>query len=89
MGYCQSSMAYWLHNCSFFFFFFFLAHFIAAVLIVSVSLICDSSIVATCPSIPAARFDFVCVLFVLFLLFVVVFLVSQSRTEGDGWSIAN
>ena len=40
--------------------------------IVSFSLVRESSIVANCPSIPAARFGFVCVLFVLFLLFVVV-----------------
>ena len=45
------------HSCSFFFHFF-LARFIAAVSIVSISLVRDSSIVATCPSIPAARFAF-------------------------------
>ena len=45
-------------SCFFFFFIFFLARFIAAVSIVSISLVRDSSIVATCPSIPAARFAF-------------------------------
>ena len=32
---------------------------------------------------------FVCVLFVLFLLYVVVFLMNQSRTKGEGWSTEN
>ena len=45
------------------------------IVVVSICLVCDSSIVATCPSIPAARFAFcfVCILFVLFLMLVVVF----------------
>ena len=38
--------------------------------IVSICLVCDFSIMTTCPSIPDARFAFFCVLFVLFLLFV-------------------
>ena len=37
---------------------------------------------ATCPSIQLPALLFACVLFVLFLLFVVVFLVSQGRTKG-------
>ena len=48
---------------------FFQARFIAAVSIVSISLVCDSSIVATCPSIPAARFAF-CLCFVHFVFVV-------------------
>ena len=39
--------------------------------VVSICLVCDFSIVTTCPSMPAARFAF-CVLLILFLLFVVV-----------------
>ena len=39
----------------------------------SMCLVCDFSIVATCPSIQLPTLLFVCVLFVLFLLFVVVF----------------
>ena len=35
-----------------------MARFIVAVSVVLVSLECDSSIVATCPSVPAARFAF-------------------------------
>ena len=53
-------------NCSFFHFF--LARFIAVVPIVSICLVYDFSIVATCPSMPAGRFAFVCVLFVLFFV---------------------
>ena len=52
-------------------------------------LACDSSIVATCPSIQLPALLFVCVLFVLFLLFVVLFLVNQSRTKGESWSTKN
>ena len=37
---------------------------------------------ATCPSIQLPALLFVCVLFVLFLLFVVVFLGNQSRTKA-------
>ena len=55
--------------------------------IVSSSLVCDSSIVVTCPSVLAARFAFCCVLFVLFLLFVVVLSgeprQKQERGLGD------
>ena len=41
---------------------------------------------ATCPSVQLPALLFVCILFVLVLLFVVVFLVNQSRTKGEGWS---
>ena len=37
---------------------------------------------ATCPSIQLPALLFACILFVLFLLFVVVSLVNQSRTKG-------
>ena len=47
----------------------------------SVYFVSDFNIVATCPSIPAARFAF-CVLFVLFLLFIVVFLVNQAEPRA-------
>ena len=49
--------------------------------IVSFCLICDSSLVATCPSIPAARFAF-SVLFVLFLLFVVFLSGEPKQNQG-------
>ena len=52
----------------------------------SICLVCDFSIVATCPSIQLPTLLFVRVLFVLLLLFVVVFLVNQSRNKGEGWS---
>ena len=69
----------------FFFFIFFLAFFIAAASIVSISLlVCDSSIVATCPSIPVPALLFVCVLFVLFLLFVVVLSGEPKQNQGRG-----
>ena len=61
-----------------------LARFIA---IVTISLGCDSSIVATCPSIPAARFAFV--VFVLFVLFVVVLSGEPNRNKGEDWSTAD
>ena len=41
------------------------ARFICVVSVVSNCLVCDSSFVATCSSMPAACFAFVCVLFVL------------------------
>ena len=84
---------------NFFFFFFFLLHFFSflswlvslllCLPIVHICLVCDSSIVATCPSIPAARFSFCLSLFVLFLLVVVVLFGEQSRIKGEGWSTAN
>ena len=52
---------------------FYLAHFIAVLSNVSICLVCDFSIVATCPSIQLPTLPFVCVLFVLFLLIVVGF----------------
>ena len=65
---------------------FFLARF---TVVVPVSLVCDSSIVTTCPSIPAARYAFhFCVLFVLFL-FVVGLSGEPNRNKGEGWSTAN
>ena len=39
---------------------------------------------ATRPSIQLPALLFACVLFVLFLLFVVVFLVNWGRTKGEG-----
>ena len=62
----------------------FLACFFADASIVSVCLVCDSSIVATCPSIPAARLLFVCVLFVLFLLFVIVLSDEPKQNQWRG-----
>ena len=44
----------------------FLARLIVVVSIVSICFVCDSSIVATCPSIPAARFAF-CLCFIRFV----------------------
>ena len=54
-----------------------------------VCLASDSSIVATCPSVQLPALLFVCISFVWFLLFVVVFLENQSRTKGEGWSTTN
>ena len=52
---------------------FFLTRHIAVVSIVSICLVCDSSIVATCPSIPAARFAFhLCFICFVFLFEVVL-----------------
>ena len=75
-------------GCSFLFFFFFfiifLARFIADASIVSVCLVCDSSIVVICPSIPAARFPF-CLCFIqLFLLFVVVLSGEPKQKQWRG-----
>ena len=50
----------------------------------SFCLVCDSSIVATCPSVPAARFAFVCVLLILFLLFVAVLSDEPKQNQGRG-----
>ena len=61
-----------------------MARSIAGVSFVSIYLVCDSSIVATCPSIQLPALLFVCALFVLFLLFVVfVCLVNQNRTKTE------
>ena len=69
------------------FFHFLLARFIAAVSIVSISIVYDSSIVANCPSIPAARFAFCLCLFVFFLLCVVVLYSEPKHIQSRG--IAN
>ena len=59
-----------------------MARFIA---VVSMVTICDFSIVATCPSIPAAPFALsVCVKFVLFLFFVVVLTGKPGQKQGRG-----
>ena len=58
-----------------------MARFIVAVSVVSVSLECDSSIVATCPSIKLPGLLFV---FVLVLLFVVVLSVESKQKQGRG-----
>ena len=49
------------------FFYFFLARFIVVVSVVSICLVCNFSIVATCPSIQLPALLFVCVLFLLFV----------------------
>ena len=54
--------------------------------VLSICLICNFSIVATCPSIQLPALLFVCV---LFLLFVDVYLENQGRTKGEGWSTTN
>ena len=64
-----------------FFFHFFLARFIVLVSIVSV---CESSIVATCPLIPAARFAF-CLYFILFVSIVrSCFSGEPKQNQGRG-----
>ena len=62
----------------------YLARFIAVVSIMFICLVCDSSIVATCPSSPAAGFAFCLyvIRFVLFLLFVVVLSGEPERNQG-------
>ena len=60
--------------------FFFLARFITVVFIVSICLVCDSSIADTCPSFPAVHFAFVCVLFV----FVVCCCFSGKPKQKQG-----
>ena len=71
-----------------FFSLYFQARFIVVVSFVSICLVCESSIVATCPSMPSARFVF---LFELnsFCFCCSFFFVNQSRTKGEGWSTAN
>ena len=51
---------------------------------VSIYLVCNSSIVASCPSIQLPDLLFVCVLFVLFLLFVVVLSDEPKQNQGRG-----
>ena len=63
---------------------FFLVCFIVVVSIVSICLEQDSSIVVTCPSMPAACFPFSLFLFVLFSLFVVVLSGSLKQHQGRG-----
>ena len=55
-------ISYWL-------FFFFLAHFIAVMFIVSICRVCNFGIVATFPSMPAARFAS-CLCFIRFVFVV-------------------
>ena len=64
--------------------FFFLARFIVVVSIVTVCLVYNSSVVATCPSIPAARFAFCYALLVLLVLFVVVLSGEPKQNQGRG-----
>ena len=47
----------------------------------SICLVCDFSIGATCPSIQLPALLFVCVLFVLFLLFLLVF-YEPNKKQG-------
>ena len=54
--------------------------------VVSFCLVCNFSIVATCPSIKLPALLFVCA---LFLLFVDGLSGDPSRTKGEGWSTAN
>ena len=68
-------------SCSFSFF---LARLIAVASTVYTCLVCNSSIVATCPSIQLLDLLFACVLFVLFLLFVVVLSGKPRQKQGRG-----
>ena len=63
------------------------AFFLARYIVVSICLVYDSSIVATRPLIPAARFV-VCLCFIFFGSYLLC-LVNQNRTKGEGWSTAN
>ena len=65
----------------FLFFSFFLARFIADM---SVCVVCDSSIVDTCPSIPAARFAFCLCLISFLCCFVVVLSGEPKQNQGRG-----
>ena len=64
---------------------FFLARYIAVVSIVSFCLVCDSRIVATCPIIPAARFDFRFCFIRFVLLFEVVLSGEPKLNQGRGF----
>ena len=66
---------------------FFLAPFSAAVSIVSICLVCESSIVATSPSIPAACFAF-CLCFICFV-FVVQSCFSGEPKQNQGQGLVN
>ena len=59
----------------------FLSRYIA---VVSICPVCDSSIVATCPTIPAARFAFRLCFIRFVLLFVVVFSGEPNQNQGQG-----
>ena len=50
------------------------------IVVVSICLVCNSSIVATCPTIQLPALLFVCVLFLLFIMF---YLENQTRTKGE------
>ena len=50
----------------------------------SICLVCVSSIVATCPSIPEARFAFRLCCFRFVLLFVVVLSGEPKQKQGQG-----
>ena len=64
--------------------------FIAVVFIVSVCLVCDSSMVATCPLIPAASFAFCLCLIHSDLMFCSCFcMVNHGRIQAEGWSTEN
>ena len=64
----------------------FLARYIAVVFIVSICLVCDSSIVATCPSIPAARFaSLLC--FIRFVLFDIRTMARVGRPQTGSNSL--
>ena len=63
---------------------FFLARYIAVVSIGSDCLVCDSSIVATCPSIPDTRFAFRLCSICFVLMFVVVLFGEPKQNQGRG-----
>ena len=62
---------------------FFLARLIAVASTVCTCLVCNSSIMATCPSIPAARFAFR-LFYSFFFLFVVVVSGEPRQKQGRG-----
>ena len=78
----KAALLFCLRLIVLFFPFFFLARLIAVLSIVSVYLAYDSSIVTTCPSIPAARFTFCLSLILFVFLFVVVFLVIHVEPRA-------
>ena len=71
------------------YFSFFLARLIAVASTVSTCLVCNSSIVVTCPSIPAARFAFRLFYSFCFSCSQLFYLANQSRSKGEGWSTTN
>ena len=70
-------------------FFVFLARLIAVASTVYTCLVCNSSLVATCPSIPAARFVFRLFYSFCFSWSWLLYLVNQDRSKGEGWSTTN